>query len=70
MNNIGKRIKERFPKSQIIALEPTNMPLLSSGKIIDNHKIEGIGDKIALSIYEFFKDQVSLFTYSTAQCQS
>lgn len=41
---IGKRIKERFPKSKIIALEPDKMPLLSTGKIIDNHKIEGIGD--------------------------
>lgn len=41
---IGKRIKERFPNSKIIALEPEKMPLLSTGKIIDNHKIEGIGD--------------------------
>ena len=41
---IGKRIKERFPNSKIIALEPDKMPLLSTGKIIDNHKIEGIGD--------------------------
>lgn len=41
---IGKRIKETFPNSKIIALEPDKMPLLSTGKIIDNHKIEGIGD--------------------------
>lgn len=41
---IGKRIKEIFPNSKIIALEPDKMPLLSTGKIIDNHKIEGIGD--------------------------
>ena len=41
---IGKRIKERFPNSKVVALEPDKMPLLSTGKIIDNHKIEGIGD--------------------------
>lgn len=41
---IGKRIKETFPNSKIVALEPDKMPLLSTGKIIDNHKIEGIGD--------------------------
>ena len=41
---IGKIIKEIFPNSKIIALEPDKMPLLSTGKIIDNHKIEGIGD--------------------------
>lgn len=41
---IGKRIKETFPNSKVVALEPDKMPLLSTGKIIDNHKIEGIGD--------------------------
>jgi len=41
---IGKRIKETFPTSKVIALEPDKMPLLSKGKVIDNHKIEGIGD--------------------------
>lgn len=38
------RIKEKFPLTQIIAIEPDKMPLLSKGLIIDNHKIEGIGD--------------------------
>ena len=41
---IGKRIKETFPNSKVVALEPDKMPLLSTGKIIGNHKIEGIGD--------------------------
>ena len=41
---VGKRIKEKFPNAMIIAMEPDKMPLLSQGIIIDNHKIEGIGD--------------------------
>lgn len=41
---ISKRIKEQNPKAIIIAMEPEKMPLLSQGKIIENHKIEGIGD--------------------------
>lgn len=41
---VGKRIKEMNPNAKIIAMEPDKMPLLSQGKAIDNHKIEGIGD--------------------------
>jgi len=41
---VGKRIKEVFPGAKVIALEPDKMPLLSKGIVIDNHKIEGIGD--------------------------
>ena len=41
---VGKKIKEVFPKAKVVALEPDKMPLLSKGIIIDNHKIEGIGD--------------------------
>ena len=29
---------------RIVALEPEKMPLISKNKIIENHKIEGIGD--------------------------
>ena len=29
---------------EIVALEPDKMPLISQNKIIENHKIEGIGD--------------------------
>jgi len=41
---IGKRLKEINKNAKIYALEPDKMPLLSQNKIIDNHKIEGIGD--------------------------
>lgn len=40
----GTRIKEKYPNSKIIAIEPENMPIISKGKKISNHKIEGIGD--------------------------
>lgn len=41
---IGKRIKDKFKNAKVVALEPEKMPLLSKGVVIDNHKIEGIGD--------------------------
>ena len=41
---IGKRIKEVYPGTKIIALEPDKMPLLSVKEIKEQHKIEGIGD--------------------------
>ena len=41
---IAKRLKENDPKVKIYALEPDKMPLLSQNKIIEQHKIEGIGD--------------------------
>lgn len=41
---VGKRIKEKFSKVKIYAIEPTKMPLLSKGIAISEHKIEGIGD--------------------------
>ena len=40
----GKRLKEEFNDFQIVALEPDKMPLISQGKILGSHKIEGIGD--------------------------
>ena len=40
----GKRLKEEFENLQIIALEPDKMPIISQGKVIAQHKIEGIGD--------------------------
>lgn len=40
----GTRIKEKYPSSKIVAIEPENMPIISKGKKIANHKIEGIGD--------------------------
>lgn len=41
---IGKRLKEKFINFKIVAIEPDKMPIISKGEIIDNHKIEGIGD--------------------------
>ena len=41
---IGKRLKKEFDDFKIVALEPDKMPIISKGKIIGQHKIEGIGD--------------------------
>ena len=40
----GKRLKEEFKDLKIIAIEPDKMPIMSQGKAISQHKIEGIGD--------------------------
>jgi len=40
----GKRLKEKFEELKIVALEPDKMPIISQGKILAQHKIEGIGD--------------------------
>ena len=49
---VSKRLKEYNQQIKIIALEPSKMPLLSSGKIIENHKIEGIGDDFVPSLVD------------------
>ena len=41
---VGRRLKEKYKNVKVIAIEPDKMPLLSNGKIIGQHKIEGIGD--------------------------
>lgn len=41
---VGKRLKEEFEDLKIVAIEPDKMPIISEGKILSNHKIEGIGD--------------------------
>ena len=41
---VGERIKEKYKDSKIVAIEPENMPIISKGRKISNHKIEGIGD--------------------------
>ena len=40
----GKRLKEEFKDLKIVAIEPDKMPMISGGKIMGNHKIEGRGD--------------------------
>ena len=41
---IGDKLKEKYGHMYITAIEPDKMPLLSGGKILGQHKIEGIGD--------------------------
>lgn len=41
---IGRKLKKYDTDIKLIALEPEKMPLISQNKIIENHKIEGIGD--------------------------
>ncbi|MCI9366293.1 MAG: cysteine synthase family protein [Clostridia bacterium] len=41
----GIKLKEKFKDIKIVAIEPDKMPLISTGKIIGDHKIEGIGDE-------------------------
>lgn len=41
---IGQKLKEKYPNLIVTAIEPDKMPLISQGKILDQHKIEGIGD--------------------------
>lgn len=48
----GKRLREEFKKLQIVALEPDKMPVMSTGKIISQHKIEGIGDDFIPDLVE------------------
>lgn len=50
---VAKRLKEYNKNIKIIALEPDKMPLLSGGKIIGNHKIEGIGDEFIPKLVDF-----------------
>lgn len=40
----GTRLKEEYYDFKIVAIEPDKMPIISQGKIISQHKIEGIGD--------------------------
>ena len=43
MGTIAK-LKEKFKNMKTIAIEPDKMPIISQGKILGQHKIEGIGD--------------------------
>lgn len=38
------RLKEKFENMKTVAIEPHKMPIISQGKILGQHKIEGIGD--------------------------
>ena len=41
---IGQKLKEKYTNLKITAIEPDKMPIISNGKILGQHKIEGIGD--------------------------
>lgn len=41
---IGTKLKEKYKDLKIVAIEPDKMPIISKGKKIAQHKIEGIGD--------------------------
>ena len=41
---VGDSMKEKYNDIIITAIEPDKMPILSGGKVIGQHKIEGIGD--------------------------
>ena len=42
---IGKKIKEMYKNSKVIAIEPESLPIISKGINEGTHKIEGIGDE-------------------------
>ena len=42
---IGKKLKDNYSNILIGVVEPDKMPLLTTGKVIGNHKLEGIGDE-------------------------
>ncbi len=41
---IGQRLKKEYKSMSITAIEPDKMPIISGGKMLGQHKIEGIGD--------------------------
>ncbi len=41
---VGRKLRKYNEDIKIIALEPKKMPIISQNKMIENHKIEGIGD--------------------------
>ena len=49
---VAKRIKEKNKNVKICAIEPIQLPILSKGINIGNHKIEGIGDDFIPSIVD------------------
>ena len=74
---VAKYLKEKDKTIKIIALEPNKMPLLSGGKIIGNHKIEGIGDDFIPKIVDKeyiddiivinYEDAINIITYDNTR---
>ena len=58
---VGKKLKKCKNNIKIIALEPEKMPIISQNKIIENHKIEGIGDEFVPDLLDkSFLDNIIL----------
>ena len=58
---IGQKLKEKYTNLKIIAIEPDKMPIISNGKILGQHKIEGIGDDFVPDLLDKNKiDQIIL----------
>lgn len=53
---MGTRLKEKFKDLKTVAVEPDKMPIISQGKKIDQHKIEGIGDDFVPDLID--KDKI------------
>jgi cysteine synthase A len=51
LTGVGKVIKQHFPNTRIVAVEPTDSPVLSGGKS-GPHKIQGIGAGFVPSILD------------------
>ena len=49
---IAKKLKAKNANTRIIALEPKQMPIMSTGNTSGNHRIEGIGDDFIPSIVD------------------
>lgn len=53
---IGERLKKEYNNLLITAIEPHLMPIISNGKILGDHKIEGIGDEFVPDLIK--KDKI------------
>lgn len=58
----GRRIREKFPKCEIVAVEPASSPVISRG-VKGAHKIQGIGAGFVTELYDKeLVDKVELVT--------
>lgn len=63
----GARLKEKFNDLKITAIEPSKMPLISTGKVGGSHKIEGIGDEFVPDLLDkSFIDDIILINDNDA----
>lgn len=44
MMGVGKRLKKRYPHVKLLPLEPYKSAIMTTGKVISDHRIQGIGD--------------------------